>query len=138
MVSKWGIEAFCQSMRLEMQLMKYPIDCLMVNPGIVKPTGLEGSTKAILARTWATMPGEAKEMYGGFVDKFTAFNEHEKGIHPSVVAAAVVEAMEVEDPPLRYKVGFESAVSPFVGLLPTGLREWMMRKALFEHDLKCA
>jgi len=31
MASKWAIEAFCRSMRVEMQLRELPIDCCMVN-----------------------------------------------------------------------------------------------------------
>ena len=33
MASKWGGEAFQQSVRLEMQLRKLPIDVVMINPG---------------------------------------------------------------------------------------------------------
>jgi NAD(P)-dependent dehydrogenase (short-subunit alcohol dehydrogenase family) len=135
MTSKWGIEAFCQSMRGEMLIREYPIDCLMINPGIIKPTGLEGFAKIQLERTWKSMPAQAREEYGSFVDKFTDFNAAQKGEHPRVVAKAVGEAMLLHAPPLRFKVGFESVVSPIVGLLPTDLREWVMRKAMFEHDL---
>ena len=87
-----------------------------------------------LDQAWKEMGPRAKEEYGHLVEKFVKFNEKEPGIHPKFVAQAMLEAMLVDDPPLRYKVGFESKVSPIVGLLPTKMREWMLRKAMFEFE----
>jgi len=131
MSSKWATEAFCQSLRLEMRLVKQPIDVLMINPGFIKPTGLMSVGKELLEKTWALMPPRAREEYGGFVDAFTKFSEEQKGTHPRYVALAMEEAMRAGTPPLRYKVGVDSKISPFVGLLPTGLRETMLSKAMY-------
>lgn len=52
MASKWAIEAFCRSIRVEMQLRELPIDCCMVNPGFVKPTMLMSEGLKLNARMW--------------------------------------------------------------------------------------
>lgn len=52
MASKWAIEAFCRSIRVEMQLRSLPIDCCMVNPGFVKPTMLMSEGLKLNARMW--------------------------------------------------------------------------------------
>jgi len=131
MASKWAVEAFCQSLRLEMRLVKQPIDVLMVNPGFIKPTGLMSIGKELLERTWKLMPPQARDEYGGFVDAFTKFSEEQKGTHPLVVAQAMEAAMKASNPPLRYRVGIDSKISPVVGLIPTGLRETMLSKAMY-------
>jgi NAD(P)-dependent dehydrogenase (short-subunit alcohol dehydrogenase family) len=131
MASKWATEAFCQSLRLEMRLVKQPVDVLMINPGFIKPTGLMSVGKELLERTWALMPPQAREEYGGFVDAFTKFSEEQKGTHPRFVALAMETALRAGNPLLRYRVGVDSKVSPIVGLLPTGLRETMLSKAMY-------
>jgi len=130
MSSKWATEAFCQSLRLEMRLVKQPVDVLMINPGFIKPTGLMNVGKELLERTWALMPAKARAEYGGFVDAFTQFSEEQKGTHPRYVALAMETALRAGTPLLRYRVGVDSKVSPIVGLLPTGLRETMLSKAM--------
>jgi len=131
MSSKWATEAYCQSLRLEMRLVKQPIDVLMINPGFIKPTGLMSVGKTLLEKTWAAMPPQAKTEYGGFVDAFTLFSEKEKGTHPRFVALAMERAMRAGNPALRYRVGIDSKISPIVGLIPTGLRESILSKAMY-------
>jgi hypothetical protein len=41
-------------------------------------------------------------------------------IHPIEVAKTVATAMVVGKPPLRYKVGIDSKISPLIGVIPTG------------------
>lgn len=132
MASKWAGEAFCQSLRLEMKMRKLPIDALMVNPGVVKPTKLMSGGMAILEKTWEKMPAKARVEYGGMVDAFIKFNEETPGTHPRYVALAMEKALSVASPPLRYKVGFDSKASPIVGLLPTPLKEWLLAKTMFK------
>ena len=38
MGAKWAGEALCQGLRMEMRLRELPIDCVMLSPGVVKPT----------------------------------------------------------------------------------------------------
>ncbi len=53
------------------------------------------------------------------------------GTHPRYVGYAMETAMTVARPALRYKVGIDSKLSPIVGLLPTGLREKLLAKSMF-------
>jgi len=131
MSSKWATEAFCQSLRLEMRLVKQPVDVLMINPGFIKPTGLMAVGKELLEKMWKQMPPAAEKEYGGFVDAFTKFSEEQPGTHPRFVALAMETAMRAGSPLLRYRVGVDSKISPIVGLIPTGLRETMLSKAMY-------
>jgi len=128
MASKWGVEAFCQSLRLEMKLVNLPIGVCMINPGFVKPTGLVAGGKALTEQTWKLMPPRAREEYGPLLDAFTKFSDEQPGTHPRYVAYAMEEAMTAGIPSLRYKVGFDSKVSPIVGLLPTDWRDFLLSK----------
>jgi len=87
--------------------------------------------KDLLERTWKLMPAQAKAEYGGFVDAFTKFSDEQPGTHPRYVALAMESAMSAASPPLRYRVGIDSKISPIVGLIPTGLRESMLSKAMY-------
>jgi len=131
MASKWGIEAFCQSLRLEMKLKKRRIDCCMINPGFTKPTGLYSVGLAYAEKCWNFMPPQAKEEYAPLVNTFIEFGLAQPGTHVSQVAFAMEKALTAEEPRLRYFVGFDSMVSPIVGLLPTNLREWLLLKSMF-------
>jgi len=131
MASKWGIEAFCQSLRIEMKLKKRRIDCCMINPGFTKPTGLYSVGMAYAEKCWNFMPPQAKEEYAPLVNAFIEFGLTQPGTHVSHVAFAMEKALVVEEPSLRYCIGFDSAISPIVGLLPTNLREWLLIKSMF-------
>lgn len=131
MASKWAGEAFCQVLRMEMQLTKQPIDACMVNPGFIKPTALMAVGKKLLESAWAKMPSKARTEYEPLVDKFLKFSEDQPGTHPRYIAAAMEEALTATTPNNSYKVGIDSKVSPFVGMLPTCVREWIVRKSMF-------
>ena len=131
MASKWGGDAFCQSLRIEMQLRKYNIDACLINPGFIKPTQLASVGERLLQETWKKMPPQASEEYKEWVDKFLKFSEEQPGTHVSKIGEAMVEAMSAPKPLLRYRVGFDSKASPIVGLLPTSWREWILRKSMF-------
>jgi NAD(P)-dependent dehydrogenase (short-subunit alcohol dehydrogenase family) len=79
MASKWGIDAICQSFRLECQLRNYRIDAIMINPGVTKPTGLMNQGKQAIEKSWNLMPPQAKNEYEKFVNAFTQFNEDYPG-----------------------------------------------------------
>jgi len=131
MASKWGVEAYCQSLRLEMKLAKRRIDCCMINPGFTKPTGLYAIGKTYAEKSWSLMPAQAKEEYSKFVDAFIDFGMSQPGTHVSEVAFTIEKALTVGEPSLRYCVGFDSKVSPIVGLLPTKWKEYLILSSMF-------
>jgi NAD(P)-dependent dehydrogenase (short-subunit alcohol dehydrogenase family) len=135
MASKWGVEAFCQSLRLEMRLTKKPVDVCMINPGFIKPTMLMAAGKELMKKTIDAMPKVAMEEYGHLVDAFLKFSEEQPGTHPREVGFAMEEALGAHRPALRYKVGMDSKASPIVGLLPTIVREKLLAKSMFSESI---
>jgi NAD(P)-dependent dehydrogenase (short-subunit alcohol dehydrogenase family) len=131
MASKWGVEAWMQALRQELNLRGVPIDVTVINPGTIKPTGLMDNGKANLERAWTLMPGAARDEYGDMLDAFVRWGEAEKGTPPSAIADAMERAMTDYRTPLRYKVGPDSQAAPFAGLAPTWLREFAIRKTVF-------
>jgi len=123
MMSKWAMEAFCQSLRLEMKMAKRRIDCCTINPGFTNPTNMFTAAVAASEKLWARMPPEARQEYGKFFDAFVEYNRKTAGTHPRFVAYAVEQALTDGDVPLRYKVGIDSKVSPLIGIFPTAWRE---------------
>jgi len=131
MASKWGCEAMCQSLRVEIQLRGYAIDCGMINPGYIKPTQLGPVGMRLLESVMDEGGPNARAEYGELIDRFLAFSDAQPGTSPDVVAEAVWSAVQNNAFKLRHKVGFDSKASPIVGLLPTAWREALLRKSMF-------
>jgi len=137
MASKWAIEAFCGCMRLEMQLTEQPIDCCVLNPGFVKPTMLMEQGLALTKSMWAACAkamgsNQAQEEYGELLDTFIEYSAKEPGTHVSEVAKTMAVIMEAHRPLATYKVGPDSAAAPFVGLLPTAIREFIVKYSMYK------
>mmetsp|Transcript_21067 Transcript_21067/g.66767 ORF Transcript_21067/g.66767 Transcript_21067/m.66767 type:complete len:80 (+) Transcript_21067:217-456(+) len=79
------------------------------------------------------MGPKMEEEYGHLIDKFLAFNEKEKGTHPSVAVGRVFDLLTEANPPLRYRTGFDSKAGAVVGHLPPAAREFIIMKAMFEQ-----
>lgn len=131
--AKWAGEALCQGLRMEMRLRQLPIDCVMVSPGIVKPTRLAEEGEKLLEKTFNEMPPEATTEYREMVNAFQKFQIEEPGTHVSVVGKQMEKIMLHGKPWLRYFVGFDAVAATIVGILPTGLREHLLRNTLMMH-----
>jgi NAD(P)-dependent dehydrogenase (short-subunit alcohol dehydrogenase family) len=131
--AKWAGEALCQGLRMEMRLRQLPIDCVMLSPGIVKPTRLAEEGDKLLEQTFSQMPPAASEEYREMVNAFTKFQMEEPGTHVSEVGNQMELIMQHGAPWLRYFVGYDAQASILVGLLPTGLREHLLRNTLMTH-----
>ena len=136
MGAKWAGEALCQGLRMEMRLRQLPIDCVMVSPGIVKPTRLAEEGDKLLQKTFEEMPPQAKEEYWDMVTAFRKFQVEEPGTHVSVVGEQMELIMKHGKPWLRYFVGVDAIAATLVGILPTGLREHLLRNTLMMHFKK--
>jgi NAD(P)-dependent dehydrogenase (short-subunit alcohol dehydrogenase family) len=133
MAAKWAGDALCQGLRMEMRLRQLPIDCVMVSPGVVKPTRLAEEGEKLLERTFADMPPEATTEYKEMVNAFRKFQVEAPGTHVSVVGEQMEKIMRHGKPWMRYFVGEDAVASIVVGLLPTGLREHLLRNTLMMH-----
>ena len=131
--AKWAGEALCQGLRMEMRLRQLPIDCVMLSPGIVKPTRLADEGQKLLEKTFQDMPPQANEEYREMVDAFTKYQIEMPGTHVSVVGEQMELIMKHGKPWMRYFVGVDAVASIPVGLLPTGLKEHLLRNTLMMH-----
>ena len=73
----------------------------------------------------------AKEEYGPILDDFVAYSSKQPGTHVSAVSKAMVDCLTAFRPLSSYKIGPDSKAAPFVGLLPTGLREFLTLKSIY-------
>ena len=133
MASKWAGEAWMQAFRMEMQLTKQRVDGSMINPGFVKPTNLVAGGKVLIERMWAASPQRARDEYESHLEAFQRHSDNEPGTHVSFVAKAMEQIMKDAQPELSYKVGPDSKAAPYVGCLPTNLRERLVRYSIFKQ-----
>lgn len=126
MACKWGTEAFCQSLRMEMKLLDAPIDVGMINPGFIN-TAMRGSTKnAVQGKV--TMDAQFGQKYGRFIQKFGEFGDRQKGTAPEVAAEKILDMMMAVSPKYRYRVGRDSFTTYLQALLPLRLQEWWIQR----------
>jgi NAD(P)-dependent dehydrogenase (short-subunit alcohol dehydrogenase family) len=133
MASKWSVEAYVQSLRFEMQLRKLRIDACMLNPGVVKPTALAAGGFNLIERMWAQCKAGAKEEYGALLEQLVAHQASEPGTHVSKVAERMEHIMAAGVPRSTNLVGPDSNATPWVGMLPTGVRELIIKLAVFKR-----
>ncbi len=126
MACKWGTEAFCQSLRLELQLLGEPIDVGMINPGFIN-TAMRGTTKNAVQGKVA-IDARFGQTYGKLIQKFGEFGDRQRGTSPEVVAGKILEVMVAEKPRYRYRVGRDSFTTHLQALLPLGVQEWWIRQ----------
>lgn len=126
MACKWGTEAFCQSLRMEMQLIDAPIDVGMINPGFIN-TAMRGTTKNAVQNNVA-MDARFGEVYGRLMQKFGEFGDRQKGTAAEVAAEKILAMMMAEKPCYRYRVGRDSFTTYLQALLPLAVQEWLIRR----------
>ena len=134
--AKWAGEALCQGLRMEMRLRQLPIDFVMLSPGIVKPTRLAEEGKVLLEKTFDQMPSEARDEYWEMIQAFTQYQLEMPGTHVSVVGEQMERIMRHGKPWMRYFVGIDAVCSVIVGILPTGMREHLLRNSLMMYFSK--
>lgn len=88
MASKFAVEAFVRSFRVEMQLTEKPIDACIISPGFVKPTMLVENGLRLNEAMWAQCQtrlgtSQARDEYGPLLDRFIEYSLNEKGTHVS-------------------------------------------------------
>jgi NAD(P)-dependent dehydrogenase (short-subunit alcohol dehydrogenase family) len=136
MASKFGIEAFCGSLRNEMSLRRLPIDCCMVNPGFVKPTMLMTEGLKLTESMWAQCEkkigsSKARDEYGKLLETFIEYSAKQPGTHVSEVAKVMQIALTDHRPYESYRVGPDSQAAPIVGSLPRDISEWIVKLSMY-------
>ena len=131
LAAKWAGEAVMQGLQIEFAMRNLPIDCVVLSPGIVKPTRLAAEGDALLEKTFREMEAAATVEYKDMVNVFRQFQMDEPGTHVSQVALQMERIMTHERPFLRYFVGYDAMASIVVGILPTKLKHLLIRNTLF-------
>lgn len=70
--------------------------------------------------------------YGELLDTFIKFSANEPGTHVSQVAQTMGDIMAAHRPMACYKVGIDSKAAPIVGLLPTAIRETVVKYSMYK------
>ena len=136
MASKFAVEAFVRSFRVEMQLTEKPIDACIISPGFVKPTMLVENGLKLNETMWADCQkrlgtSQARDEYGPLLDRFIEYSLNEKGTHVSEVAKRIRLALAAGRPLHGYKVGPDSRATPVAGLLPVPVADAVMKFSVF-------
>ena len=108
----------------------------VINPGFVKPTQLMAEGMKLTEKMWKMCEDKqgssiAKDQYGKMMDHFVLYSELQPGTHVSHVSQAAEHALTAYAPRSSYKVGIDSKLAPIVGMLPTGVREWIARHGIY-------
>ena len=136
MSSKFALEAYSQSLRQEMYMTNSKIDICVINPGFVKPTLLMSEGLKLTDAMWKSCETNlgstiAKDEYGTMMDHFLNYSSLQPGTHVSKVVEAAEAALTSPIPQTSYKVGIDSKLAPIVGMMPTGMREWIARHGIY-------
>ncbi|KAL3942206.1 MAG: hypothetical protein SGBAC_003553 [Bacillariaceae sp.] len=136
MSSKFATEAFCQSLRGEMNMTETNIECCMINPGFVKPTLLMAKGIELTNKMWKICEEKqgstmAKDEYGALMNHFVEYSALQPGTHVSAVSKAAEHALLSNVPRSSYKVGIDSKLAPIVGMMPTGMRETIATHGIY-------
>jgi NAD(P)-dependent dehydrogenase (short-subunit alcohol dehydrogenase family) len=136
MSSKFALEAYAQSLRQEMYMTQANIEVSVINPGFVKPTMLMAEGLKLTEAMWKTCEQkmgstQAHDEYGKLMDHFLEYSSLQPGTHVSEVVKAADHALTSNVPRTSYKVGIDSKLAPIVGMMPTGMREWIARNGIY-------
>ena len=113
-------------------LRRLPIDACMLNPGTIKPTALAEVGLRLAERMWAASKPAAKEEYGALLTKLIEHQASEPGTHVSAVAHQMLDIMTAGRPRSGNMVGPDSKATAYVGCLPTGVYESIIKFAVFK------
>ncbi|KAG7372581.1 retinol dehydrogenase [Nitzschia inconspicua] len=136
MSSKFALEAYAQSLRQEMYMTQSNIDVCVINPGFVKPTLLMAEGLKLTETMWKVCEEklgstQAHDEYGPLMEHFLTYSSLQPGTHVSQVVIAADHALTSPVPRSSYKVGIDSKLAPIVGMMPTGMREWIARNGIY-------
>jgi NAD(P)-dependent dehydrogenase (short-subunit alcohol dehydrogenase family) len=136
MSSKFALEAYAQSLRQELYMTGAKIDVSVINPGFVKPTLLMAEGLKLTDAMWKACENNLKssiahDEYGKMMDHFLEYSSLQPGTHVSKVVEAAEHALTSPVPRSSYKVGIDSKLAPIVGMMPTGMREWVARNGIY-------
>ncbi|CAJ1079343.1 retinol dehydrogenase 7-like [Xyrichtys novacula] len=111
-LSKWGVEAFSDSLRLDMK--QFGVKVSMIEPGFFKTAVTQRDLiEADLKRLWTRLPQDVKDSYGAtFLDEYLKAQDFSLGIlcspDLSKVTRCMQHALTAQFPRIRYSAGWDA------------------------------
>ena len=128
--SKSALEAMTDSLRMELRPMGIPVS--IVEPGFIGTKMLDKSLDA-WHKVEATLPQEAHDRYGSFIDSALKRIDKvkDKGSPPEGVAKLIAKALTVKTPKRRYRIGLGSRTMILAAkYVPEPVLDWTIMKGL--------
>lgn len=124
--SKSALEAFSDSLRVELRPWHIPVSILDLGP-IDTPIWDKGGSLL-----QAIMEQSAEESLSRYRPLVRVFSEQMSphGKSPETIAAVVAQALTAARPRTRYRVGVEAQAVALIRLLPDRLRDWLIASRL--------
>ncbi|NWR55498.1 RDH16 dehydrogenase, partial [Bucorvus abyssinicus] len=126
-ISKFGVEAFSDCLRLEMR--SFGVKVSMIEPGFFKTAiTSDESLENIYVSIWERLPAETKAVYGDhyFKEFLAALRRMQKNCNPNLalVTGCMEHALTSRHPRARYSVGWDAKLF-FIPLsyLPSALTD---------------
>lgn len=111
-LSKWGVEAFSDSLRLDMR--QFGVKVSMIEPGFFKTAVTQVEPiEADLKRLWTRLPQDVKDSYGStYFDEYLKAQGFSLGIlcssDLSKVTRCMQHALTAQTPRIRYSAGWDA------------------------------
>ena len=123
-MSKHGMEAFSDTLRLELQPCGIQVAC--IEPAVIDTPILHG--EMVDEQQYAELPEEARQRYDRFVELGNDLANQMRAVAhpPDVVAKVVAHAFTARRAKTRYVVGGDKWRFLFVAALPDRLRDWLI------------
>ena len=126
--SKHAVEAISDAMRME--LWNSGIRVILLEPASIN-SGAAEKFAAATEKTLAELPPSGQARYGKMLRHASGvmMASEMHGSPPDVVAQAVLDSLEPDDPPARRVVGKDGCILKLIArFLPTSLRDQLLRK----------
>jgi NAD(P)-dependent dehydrogenase (short-subunit alcohol dehydrogenase family) len=127
--SKFGMEAFSQSLRLEVR--PFGISVSVLEPGAIA-TEIWGKGQASRKEIISKSDPEIIKLYEKLSKSFEEKFETMKFLQPEDVAKKVFHAFTSKKPKRHYLIGDDAKSWAFIESLPEGLRDWIFYKKIYK------
>jgi len=124
--TKCAISGMGDSLRMELGMAGLSVS--VIEPGVVR-TPLVAAGPAVLEKMLGRMGEGDRTRYEKLMRKIVQMSASPKaGVVPEKVAEVICEALTVEKPKARYRVGIDSKAAALLRHLPDGARDFIQRK----------